>query len=103
MFFFFFFSSRRRHTRFRNVTGVQTCALPIWLCWIRQRSYPCRGLLRSTVCHSVGCGRANCSVCKGIKIITGFVRKGLANAVALIVGFALRKCQEVSQEIERTR
>src|ERR1043166_5833586 len=27
---FFFFSSRRRHTRFRNVTGVQTCALPIW-------------------------------------------------------------------------
>src|ERR1043166_7413866 len=27
---FFFFSSRRRHTRFRNVTGVQTCALPIY-------------------------------------------------------------------------
>src|ERR1043166_2568547 len=26
-----FFSSRRRHTRFRNVTGVQTCALPICL------------------------------------------------------------------------
>src|ERR1043166_4415097 len=26
-----FFSSRRRHTRFRNVTGVQTCALPIWI------------------------------------------------------------------------
>src|SRR6056300_1451181 len=25
----FFFSSRRRHTRFLNVTGVQTCALPI--------------------------------------------------------------------------
>src|ERR1043166_8660984 len=28
--FLFFFSSRRRHTRFRNVTGVQTCALPIY-------------------------------------------------------------------------
>src|ERR1043166_7738414 len=28
-FLLFFFSSRRRHTRFRNVTGVQTCALPI--------------------------------------------------------------------------
>src|SRR5213080_5341482 len=27
---FFFFSSRRRHTRYRYVTGVQTCALPIW-------------------------------------------------------------------------
>ena len=25
----FFFSNRRRHTRFLNVTGVQTCALPI--------------------------------------------------------------------------
>src|SRR5213080_2922664 len=27
---FFFFSSRRRHTRYRYVTGVQTCALPIF-------------------------------------------------------------------------
>ena len=30
MFFFFFFSSRRRHTSYISVTGVQTCALPIW-------------------------------------------------------------------------
>src|SRR5213082_30637 len=29
-FFFFFFSSRRRHTRLCQVTGVQTCALPIY-------------------------------------------------------------------------
>src|SRR3546814_5151039 len=28
--FSFFFSSRRRHTRGALVTGVQTCALPIW-------------------------------------------------------------------------
>ena len=28
---FFFFSSRRRHTRYISVTGVQTCALPIYL------------------------------------------------------------------------
>src|ERR1051325_7477882 len=28
---FFFFSSRRRHARLRTVTGVQTCALPIWV------------------------------------------------------------------------
>ena len=27
---FFFFSSRRRHTRYISVTGVQTCALPIF-------------------------------------------------------------------------
>src|SRR3546814_6319889 len=30
MFVFFFFSSRRRHTRCALVTGVQTCALPIY-------------------------------------------------------------------------
>src|SRR3546814_5051757 len=30
--FFFFFSSRRRHTRCALVTGVQTCALPIYTC-----------------------------------------------------------------------
>src|SRR3546814_16124928 len=29
-FYFFFFASRRRHTRCALVTGVQTCALPIW-------------------------------------------------------------------------
>src|SRR3546814_3678131 len=29
--YFFFFSSRRRHTNCALVTGVQTCALPIWL------------------------------------------------------------------------
>src|SRR3546814_7290250 len=30
VFFVFFFSSRRRHTRCALVTGVQTCALPIY-------------------------------------------------------------------------
>src|SRR3546814_19454428 len=30
IFCFFFFSSRRRHTRCALVTGVQTCALPIY-------------------------------------------------------------------------
>src|SRR3546814_6445215 len=32
-----FFSSRRRHTRCALVTGVQTCALPIYLLWIEPR------------------------------------------------------------------
>src|SRR3546814_1483379 len=31
LFFCFLFSSRRRHTRCALVTGVQTCALPIFL------------------------------------------------------------------------
>src|SRR3546814_13965923 len=30
MYLFFFFASRRRHTRCALVTGVQTCALPIF-------------------------------------------------------------------------
>src|SRR3546814_8448034 len=34
---FFFFSSRRRHTRCALVTGVQTCALPIF-----ERTVPLR-------------------------------------------------------------
>src|SRR3546814_3666277 len=34
--FFFFFSSRRRHTRCALVTGVQTCALPIFACPARE-------------------------------------------------------------------
>src|SRR3546814_4377050 len=33
---FFFFSSRRRHTRCALVTGVQTCALPIFLASVRK-------------------------------------------------------------------
>src|SRR3546814_6904858 len=35
--FFFFFSSRRRHTRCALVTGVQTCALPIYAHWLKLR------------------------------------------------------------------
>src|SRR3546814_935131 len=34
---FFFFSSRRRHTRCALVTGVQTCALPIYPARITRR------------------------------------------------------------------
>ena len=47
------FSSRRRHTRSSNVTGVQTCALPIWMSLrrrIRSRS-PRRGLDNSWSRH----------------------------------------------------
>src|SRR5210317_345384 len=39
---FFFLSSRRLHTRFLNVTGIQTCALPISLlifCYKQKTAY----------------------------------------------------------------
>src|SRR3546814_9403348 len=44
-FFFFFFSSRRRHTRCALVTGVQTCALPIFFQGAPQH------LVREIVCE----------------------------------------------------
>src|SRR6186713_2529021 len=36
----FFFPSRRRHTRYRYVTGVQTCALPIFVVRTRDGDVP---------------------------------------------------------------
>src|SRR3546814_6535170 len=51
MFHGFFFSSRRRHTRCSLVTGVQTCALPIYvlssLVWLTMAPAP------SPVCRIV--------------------------------------------------
>src|SRR3546814_4412831 len=41
---FFFFSSRRRHTRCALVTGVQTCALPIFAPFASRRRYDCKRL-----------------------------------------------------------
>src|SRR3546814_3929445 len=38
--FFFFFSSRRRHTSCALVTGVQTCALPIYADGERDKCKP---------------------------------------------------------------
>src|SRR3546814_8001486 len=35
----FFFSSRRRHTICALVTGVQTCALPIWVFFNRIKGH----------------------------------------------------------------
>src|SRR3546814_15160881 len=43
----FFFSSRRRHTRCALVTGVQTCALPIW-----NRGCACHRPTRRSRLHS---------------------------------------------------
>src|SRR3546814_8887031 len=50
---FFFFSSRRRHTRCALVTGVQTCALPIWA---RRRALPGKRRHRGAVVASERCG-----------------------------------------------
>src|SRR3546814_3350625 len=48
--YFFFFSSRRRHTICALVTGVQTCALPIWnssAALLRSGARACRPLAKT--------------------------------------------------------
>src|SRR3546814_3403580 len=47
--FVFFFSSRRRHTRCALVTGVQTCALPI---------YTFRRIVTASLLLLAACGRS---------------------------------------------
>src|ERR1043166_891921 len=61
----FFFSSRSRHTSFRNVTGVQTCALPI--CKVSEAArLKLHETLKPTIamirgyCIGGGIGRAPC-------------------------------------------
>src|SRR3546814_3557671 len=51
MCFFFFFSSRRRHTRCALVTGVQTCALPIYDPQIGQRIADFGPLIEAEAAH----------------------------------------------------
>src|SRR3546814_8902923 len=47
----FFFSSRRRHTRCALVTGVQTCALPIYsLDAVSDRDYALEFLSTAAIC-----------------------------------------------------
>src|SRR6056300_1705059 len=67
-FFFFFFSSRRRHTIFLNVTGVQTCALPISN--LNTLSLIGRASCRERVLR-LEIGRASCREREGVKISVG--------------------------------
>src|SRR3546814_7275401 len=58
---FFFFSSRRRHTRCALVTGVQTCALPIYSLYrhgvLGQQVHRRRAGLRLRHCAEGGAAR----------------------------------------------
>src|SRR3546814_7976384 len=49
--FYFFFSSRGRHTRCALVTGVQSCALPIYGAW--ENFLPISGFTSSSACSAV--------------------------------------------------
>src|SRR3546814_2655928 len=64
--FVFFFSSRRRHTRCALVTGVQTCALPIF----KQSHLQTLALVRKRTCRGVsplkGVGRISMTSCQAV-------------------------------------
>src|SRR3546814_7126276 len=62
---FFFFSSRRRHTSCSLVTGVQTCALPIWLLLSVRDIAPSWACCRLAAYHCWGEARP-CSSAKAI-------------------------------------
>src|SRR3546814_793028 len=81
----FFFSSRRRHTRCALVTGVQTCALPIYLLdwfpdWGAFKKY---GVVAGTL---IGSYKAPDIWLKNkISKRTAAIRKGLPDALDLLV------------------
>src|SRR3546814_10781881 len=53
LYFFCFFSSRRRHTRCALVTGVQTCALPIFLKLLKELQQKL-GMAMLMITHDLG-------------------------------------------------
>src|SRR3546814_3901233 len=90
--FFFFFSSRRRHTRCALVTGVQTCALPIYLLSVKNIAVP-GALGQIAVATLMGMGLA---YYMGWPLMGGLVF-GLALSVASTV-VLLRALQGRSEE-----
>src|SRR3546814_3900867 len=76
VFFCFFFSSRRRHTRCALVTGVQTCALPIWSRGARGGlSLMGRAGRRSSVARPVPTSPRPTTSCRGESPSTSFPRR----------------------------
>src|SRR3546814_8072619 len=71
----FFFSSRRRHTRCALVTGVQTCALPIFACSL------------SAIAAQAGAQTADYPN-RAVRVVIGFAPGGAADTVARVMSEA---------------
>src|SRR3546814_9423012 len=67
---YFFFSSRRRHTRCALVTGVQTCALPIWYKrYLNATTIKRRKPSRQREQASLVAGACDCRLCSDVDAI----------------------------------
>src|SRR3546814_19649112 len=90
---FFFFSSRRRHTRCALVTGVQTCALPIFIEFQIAKD----GLVPNLIAFNIGVEIGQLLALGGILIAMGFWRRTssfmrhafAANVLLMTAGFVL--------------
>src|SRR3546814_6272807 len=89
---FLFFSSRSRHTSCALVTGVQTCALPIFLPLFhsssaessKQSRYPSNGLPHPGPRCLVGCGRGHGGLDNGGLQLSGALVDGGYQLTAII-------------------
>src|SRR3546814_9548710 len=79
-FVLFFFSSRRRHTRCALVTGVQTCALPIYKAVFAQIGYDVTD--RLTFNAGMRWSWDKVSACGGAVSLTGYVSEDECRDVA---------------------
>src|SRR3546814_9289173 len=89
---FFFFSSRRRHTRCALVTGVQTCALPIFL-GRRARSH--------ARMHGLQCGASPSCFCLWAgkcSAVAGFASPQREHV--LLTGSSNRRSEEHTSELQ---
>src|SRR3546814_7498183 len=105
-----FFSSRRRHTRCALVTGVQTCALPIWTRTCRQESSlrrrrnegaPKRPIHNRAYVHEDRARKAamvNAVLVSCILLAAGLAPPGSAGAA----GFAAERQHALNQPVDRS-
>src|SRR3546814_10162677 len=91
----FFFSSRRRHTRCALVTGVQTCALPIYGAGLGSELGTTQGTVQR-VANQLG---------YGVESVRTWVRQadideGLSPGVTTAESHRLRELEQENRELE---
>src|SRR3546814_16487188 len=83
---FFFFSRRRRHTRCALVTGVQTCARPIWLADMATELDAARHTMRRAASSSVAMSASlNCRAWKYATSSDSIERKSVGEGKSVSV------------------